>query len=312
MERVYKGETICQGRFKSGDKKGSPCDKVAYYSLGDGYFCGVHCKDVNRVELPVNPRKDEIKKVANTTREDEVVTFMTANIKNGLKGQVVVTKLYGRKNPDHKTGFMSVFPNNKHGDRTDGLGMCSLSPMRMGPIVHFCPGVGVATSLENFWQGSKQYGCESLKDGTPSDEYFQTRNAMFNDTTPQRHKKVSNFESGVKHSVWFEEDGTRHLLSYIDSRQVYCEIYEHFATKTEDFETLREAREGGMNLNIIGYDGHDVYRYAGKTLREQFESAYLDASVPFGHELCLQALLLLDHDERPWRKHHTIRVFKTE
>jgi len=310
METVYKGERTCQGRYKSGDKKGTPCDKVAYYSLDGGYFCGVHCKDSNRVELSVNPRKNEINVAANESRQEDVVKFMTRNMEAAKKGQIVCTKLYGRKNPEHKIGFMSVFPNNKHGERTDGLGMASLSPMRMGPVVHFAPDVGPATSLENFWQGSKQYVCESLPNGDPSEEYFETRNAMFNDSKPQRHKKVRDFSSGVKHSVWFDETGKRHFLSYIESRQVYCEIYEHFALQTEDFETLKEAHESGMNLNIIGYDAHDVKRYAGKTLRDQFEAAYLDPSAPFGHEMCLQALLLLDYDSRPWRKYHTITAFR--
>jgi hypothetical protein len=310
METVYKGERICEGVYKSGDKKNKPCDKPAYYLLNGYYFCGAHCKDKNRIELKVNPKKKEISAAANDDRQDQVVVYMTQNMEAGRFGEVIATKLYGRKNPDHKEGFMSVFPNNKHGNRTDGLGMHSLSPMRMGPIHHFCPGVGPASCLENFWQGSKQYVCETELNGDPSKEYFKTRDAMFLNPEPQRHKAVSKFESGVKHSVWFDERGQRHFLSYVESRQVYCEIYEYFALKTEDFATLKEAMESGMNLNIIGYDAHNVRRHVGKTLKEQFEAAYLDASVPFGHEVCLQALLLLAYDDRPWRKHRTITVFK--
>ena len=309
MEQVYKGEKTCEGSYKSGAKKNQPCDRPAYYNVAGKLLCGAHSKDTARVELPVNPNKSQVAKAANDNREDRVVELMTMNMKEGLKGQVIVTKLYGRKNPEHREGFMSVFPNNKHGDRTDGLGMNTLSPMRMGPIVHFIPNAPIAKTLEDFWQSSKMYKCES-QDGEPTEEYVRTRNAGFQNDKPQRHKKVRDFESGVVCSIWYDDKGGVHKLSYVESRQVYCTIYEHFARRSSQFAELVEARDNGMNLNIIGYDGHDVQRYPGKTLKEKFEVAYLDPKVPFGHEMCLQALLILEPNDLPWRKYMTINVFK--
>lgn len=306
---VYKGEKTCEGHYKSGLKKNQPCDKPAYYESDGKYLCGAHSKGVPRVELGVNPRKSELSKTANEDREERVVDVMTQNSIAGKKGEVIVTKLYGRKNPEHKDGFQSVFPNNKHEDRSDGFGMSSLSPMRMGPITHFIPDAPIANTLEDFWQASKAFNCE-IQDGEPTEEYVQTRNAGFQNPKPERHKKVRDFNSGVKFSVWYDDKGRVHKLPYVESRQVYCVIYEHFASKLAQFEQLVECRQEGMNLNIIGYDGHDVFRYPGKTLKDKFEAAYLDPKTPFGHEMCLQAMLLLDFQDRPWRKYHTINVFK--
>jgi hypothetical protein len=309
MKQVYKGEKICQGSYKSGAKKNQPCDRPGYFMAGGQVLCGTHSKGMDRVELDENPHKSQVNKAANDHREERVVEFMTRNMNQGLKSQVVVTKLYGRKNPEHRDGFMSVFPNNKHGDRTDGLGMNTLSPMRMGPIVHFIPDAPIAKTLEDFWQSSKMYKCES-QDGEPTEEYVRTRNAGFQNDKPQRHKKVRDFESGVVCSIWYDDQGQVHKLGYVESRQVYCAIYEHFARQSPQFAELVEARDNGMNLNIIGYDGHDVERYPGDTLEAKFEAAYLDPQLPFGHEMCLQALLILEPSQLPWRKHTTINVFK--
>lgn len=310
MEEVFKGEKFCSARYKSGDKKGKLCTNFAYYLQDGDYFCGVHSKANLRTELRANPRKDDVDKERNEERDQDVMSATEENQRHNRKGQVVTTKLFGMKNPEHKKGFMSVFPNFKHGNRTDGVGMPSLSPMKMGPIHHFVPNVGPATCLENFWQGSKLYVCESDANREPLPVYVKNRNAMFLDPKPQRHKSVSDPKSGVLHSVWYDEHGVIHKLPYVESRQVYCVIYEHFAQKSADFLQLQEAVEVGMNLNIIGYDAHDVHRYQGETLEEKFEAAYLDPKVPFGHEMCLQAMLLLSHDKRPWRKYHEINVFK--
>lgn len=310
MKTVFKGEKNCQDVYKTGKRKGEHCDKIAYYLYNGKYFCGFHCKSDERVELKPNPHKKENDKNIEKIRYEKIIEFTSDNQLENKKGEVITTKLYMRKLPEHKEGFMSVFPNSKHEKYNNlySLGMSSLSPMKMGPIIHFCPGVGPASSLENFWQGSKQYECETLSNGEPSDEYFRTRNATFLDSKPQRHKRK---DSKVKRSIWFDKKGKKHYLQYVESRQVYCIIYEYFASLTKDFQTLIEGINGGMNFNIIGYDAHNVYQYPGNTLKEKFEAAYLDPKYPFGHEMCLQAMLLLNYDSRPWRKYHTINVFKT-
>lgn len=54
----------------------------------------------------------------------------------------------------------------------------------------------------------------------------------------------------------------------------------------------------GYNLN---FDGRDFHSYPGKSLKEKFKNCYLDDSKPFGHELCLCAMLLLKETDLPWR-----------
>src|SRR5690606_25585404 len=107
---VYKGEKVCQGKYKTAPKKGQPCDKVAYYSQDGGYFCGVHSDKNLRVELDPNPNKADLEKTRNEDRENDVVEAMIENQSKNQKGTVTTTKLYGRKNPQHQKGFMSVFP----------------------------------------------------------------------------------------------------------------------------------------------------------------------------------------------------------
>lgn len=310
MKQCFKGDVTCQGVYKSGTKRGQTCDKPAYYIAGDQYFCGIHSKGLDRQELKANPRKTEIATEKNEEREAAVIAAMSQNMSAGRRGEVIVTKLKAMKLPEHRSGYMSVFPNNKHGNRTDGFGMSSLSPMRMGPIKHYIPDAPIANTLEDFWQSSKAYNSEVDRGGEPTDEYYRTRNAGFRNATPQRHKQVGDPKSGVAFSVWYDESGEAHKLPYVESRQVYCAIYEYFASRTEDLETLVMCHAEGMNLNIIGYDGNDVSRYKGSSLEAKFEAAYLDDSVPFGHEMCLQAMLLLEPKRRPWAKYQTIKVHK--
>lgn len=306
MKVIYKGELGCQSCYKSGEA----CREAAYYIQNGSYRCGRHSDKTLRRELPVDPNRSANITLATDARDEVTMEIAAENFRRGKKGQVMTTKIHGMKNPKHTEGFMSIFPNFAHENRKDGVGMSSLSPMKIGPIGHYCPDVGPAGSLEKLWQGSKQYNCESNKDGTPSPEYFETRNFTFLSKKPSRHKKVSDPDSGVKHSVFYDEHGKIHFLGYIESRQVYCVIYEFYAEQTDDFKLLREMVDSGVNVNLIGYDAHDVKKYKGKTIVEQFEMAYLDPKYPFGHEMCLQAMLLLKREERPWRKYHTINVFK--
>lgn len=55
------------------------------------------------------------------------------------------------------TGYINIFPNFKHGNRRDGIGLPSLSPKSIGPVDHGQPGLPLALNLENFHQGNKVY-----------------------------------------------------------------------------------------------------------------------------------------------------------
>jgi hypothetical protein len=42
-----------------------------------------------------------------------------------------------------------------------------------------------------------------------------------------------------------------HKLTYIESRQFYCNFYERFALKDENFRKLKQMLKDGMNLQVI-------------------------------------------------------------
>ena len=93
----------------------------------------------------------------------------------------------------------------------------------------------------------------------------------------------------------------RHYLDYITSRQFYCNFYERLAKEHPSFLRLRELVNNGTNIQICGYDGFSI---EGRS-REEVEKAYLDSSIPFGHERVLYTMLVLGEQDYPWRKHKT-------
>lgn len=310
---LYKGDHGCSAIYKSGLKKGQQCSNGGYYVQGGNVLCGVHSDKAIRVELKVNPNKGKMKADENKTREAAVIAACSANMKLKKAGDVICTKMSMRQAIEHQEGYQSVFPNRKHGNRADGIGYTTLSPMVMGPIKHGQPGLPPALNLENMWQNSRAWLSELDADGKPGPEFYKTRLAMYLDPEPQRHKAVKKAvptlkdgkPNGVAFFVWTRQDGTEVYMSYVQSRQVYCHFYELHAKQSKEFVELKTSIEKGVNVNIIGYDGFDFRKVKGNTLAEKFESCYLDPSRPFGHELVLCALLLLKPDQYPWAKHRT-------
>ena len=313
--QVFKGEQDCSALYKSGLKKGQQCVNGGYYLQGGNVLCGVHSDKLMREELRENPNKDKIKTVENTSREAGVIAACSANMKVKKSSDVICSKLGMRKEVPHVDGFQSVFPNRKHGNRSDGIGYPRLSPMSLGPIEHGQPGLPPALNLENLHQSAKVFMSELNADGKPGEEFYATRLAMYRDPEPHRHKAVKKAvptlpngkPNEVAYSVWIDKDGSEIHLTYIQSRQIYCHFYEVYALKCPDFKELKRGVEKGLNVNIIGYDGFDFRLAKGDTLREKFDSCYLDPSRPFGHELVLCALLVLKPNEYPWRKHQTLQ-----
>lgn len=116
--------------------------------------------------------------------------------------------------------------------------------------------------------------------------------------------------------VWVDKQGQEVHLPYIESRQIYCTLYERLAEQEIALDQLRDIRLQGMNLNIVGYDGFDFRVKKGTDERKQEEisvaaklmACYLDPKQPFGHELCLVCLLVLKPEEYPWRIHKTLDI----
>ena len=295
-----------------GSIKCQNCNKnLAYYKVLDKYVCGICSKSSKeRIELP----KNEAKKRAARQKELEahnqtILNAVQENKANNRIGTVICTKLLMMRNPELKVGFLNIFPNNRHQNRADGVGMPSLSPMRIK--------VPQAKNLENFWQFSKVFPSEIRRDSAnPNgdiilDAFFEERKKAFEDDEPHRHKRKD--EKPV-FSYWIDKFGKEHRLSYVESRQVYCYYYTKSVLVDPEFLKLKDLIQKGYNLNIVGYDAY----MPTKTLEDRIKSLedriksleehYLDGSKPFGHELVLYTLLVCKESEYPWIKHKTIEM----
>lgn len=304
----YRGEQECSASYKSGKKKNQKCNNKAYYREAGQLRCGVHsCKDV-RVELPRNPRADVIKRDQQAAHDRSVETTRQQNAVKGQRGEVICLPLRMMKAAPVEAGFQSVFPNFQHGKRKDGWGLPDCSPKSLGPIHHPQPGLPPAKNLENLHQGSKCF--PKQVDPTtekPNQLFYDTQSAMFQDSEPHRHNPYAEPDaSGNRNrplfSVWREADGKERYVSYFESRQIYCTYYERLCPQTPGFQKLAKALADGTNLAIIGYDGYDFRGVQGTTIDKKLETCYKDISRPFGHELCLVALLICKPEELPWKK----------
>jgi len=295
---MFYGESFCQNTYLSGRKKGKRCTNYAYYEKDGKYLCGIHSKPL-RIKLPVNPRKKEIevKKLNNEKKIIEEVA--NDNLKKGLHGNLVCSKLRMMKKPEDIKGYLKVFPNFKHQNRKDGFGCSSLSPKALGPITHNMPGIPPAKNLENYHQFSKFFPFE-VKNDLILKTSLERRIKGYNDPIPHRHKFsrdiLKRYGKNVNiplFSMYYDKDGNEHRYTYIECRYFYCHWYEKLVTETKDFKHLINLLKKGYNLQLVGYDGYnptlDLYEH------------YLDDSRPFGHELVLYAMLKADNPEAyPW------------
>lgn len=294
MEQSYYGLCRC----------GHPnCSNFGYYQTDIGVRCGTHSRKIARTQLP-KPNAI-IKQLSISTRKSQedidIETARQANVAAGKRGNVIVTKLRMMKAPEHYPGYLKVFPNNRHQDRTDGFGCCSLSPMRLGPVEHGQPGLPPAKNIENFHQGSKCFAQEVDADGEPSLSFERNRLRFYTDDVPHRHKFTGTDKTNKNiplYFVWVDKDGAIHKLDYVTSRQFYCNFYERLSASSPDLDRLKQLIDAGTNIQIIGYDGRSVGH-------RPVEAEYLDPSAPFGHELVLYTLLTHSPSDYPWRNHKT-------
>ena len=293
--QVYYGEVGCSATVKS---TGNPCSNKSYYiTKKNELLCGVHSKNVTKDELPKRPEseKAQMKEDMMLKHQETVEHEAEKNRKAGLFGDVMLVKFMNRRAVQMIPGYLNVFPNNKHQNRSEGFGCASLSPMQLGPVDHGQPDCPPAKLLENFHQGNKVFSDEVDENNDPTDVFVTNRLKWYCDEVPHRHKV-----KGVKplFSIWTDRDGESYKIDYISSRQFYCTFYERLVKEKEDFRTLVELREEGVNLAIHGHDAAEMEMTA-----EGIERAYLDKRSQFGHEKCLAALLVLDEKDYPWIKH---------
>jgi hypothetical protein len=289
---AYYGETECQASVKSGD----PCRNKAYYFQNDRVLCGRHSKKELRVELQKNPHAAEQKKDKLVEERRQIEAAASENRSRGQRGQVIVTPLRMMKAPKDHLGYLKVFPNFKHGNRSDGYGCPALSPMSLGPVTHLMPNLPPAKNIENFHQFAKVFPFEVDAQGQLLPQVISHRVAAYNDPVAHRHKYDREVVKQYKplYSVYYDSQEQEHRFSYIGSRYFYCKKYEELASRTHELECLRDLLAAGYNLQIVGYDGYPVMR----TLLEH----YVDESLPFGHELVLYTLLTASPETYPWNQ----------
>lgn len=286
----YYGEHTCQGRKGSGEV----CSNKAYYQFAGQLYCGVHCKDANRIELPKNPHKEQDRQLVLETHRKDVFGRMKGN----TVGKIILRKMKMMKEVELIPGYLNVFPNFKHQNRKDGYGCAALSPMSLGPIEHRQPGLPNSLNLENYYQGNKYFEKETIE------QYIQKRQEMYLDPVPHRHKypprDPGRAVKDVKalFSIHVDLTGMARGYSYLESRYFYCHFYEKLAKNTEAFLDLKYYHYNGIDLCIVGYDAYPV--------SDNLYNCYLDTSKPFGHELVLYCLLMIgDPAHYPWNIFYT-------
>lgn len=301
----YAGQRGCE--FLT--SKAKACANRAYFQHQGKLGCGVHLTVPDRIVLPrmsASQREESLRLL----EEQERVAIDQAtqlHASQGRRGQVVLSRMLMMKEPTHRPGFLNVYPNYRDQHRRRGFGCASLSPKSMGPIEHHQPGLPASKNLENFHQGSKCFREEAIPDDRggyrPGPLYYQNRLSYYEDPVPHRHKYTGQDARNKNiplFFVWVDQEGREHHLSYVESRQFYCTYYERIASQDPNYLRLRQLLEQGTDLQICGYDAFPLGSSAA-----EIEQGYLDPSHPFGHERVLYAMLLLEPEQYPWRRHAT-------
>ena len=285
------------------------CGGKAYYYIGADtnkkLYCSRHGPKPYRIALPKRSYDERAFAGVSAAKEHEK-TIEPARRTDGKPGAVTLQRMFMMKALMFHTGCVMILPNNRHGKHfMAAFDCCELSPMRLGPVAHGQPGLPPARNIENFHQGSKCYREEMDDKGWPSKLYAANRLAFYNDPEPHRHKydKGSNKDNKniPEFFVWIDKVGKEHHLSYVESRQFYCTFYERLASARPEFKRLQKMLADGYNIEICGYDAHPFDPVL------EAEAAYMDPSLPFGHERVL-AVMLANSDKPelfPWRKHKT-------
>src|SRR3989338_1878100 len=288
IEIEYYGECACHGYYKTGKRRGLPCDGRGYYRdrVDHLTYCGVHCPTERRIKLPMRP--DRRARQQALVDEDNLQAKLEAEQRRaqGLHGKAVLYHMKMMKSVPALMGYIKVFPNYLHGSRKDGLGMPSLSPKAMGPVEHGQLGLPPAQCLENYHQANKVFPTEVDSAGNPLPSWYETQLRMYQDPTPHRHK-FAGAPNAPLYSIHLDSSGTPRRYDYIGSRQFYCREYlrqtQRVGSQTmeafRDMERLRQLLAEGWNLQICGYDAYG-FPETGDLARDHL-NAYEDPRSPY-------------------------------
>jgi hypothetical protein len=270
----FAGEHLCHSLVLS---TSTPCQKKAYFRVGANVFCGTHSRKDSHIRraLPkaYKPPFD-----------------LDAQMRDALwmrGGAVGLQRMGMMKSVAQLPYWVCVFPNYRHANRKDGIGMATLSPMRLGPVVHGQPGFSNALNLEQFHQFSKRYTNES------EEEFRLAKERGFLDPVPHRRKQHGK----PLYWSWVSASGVEHKLDYVTCRQFYCHFYELLVREQDEWTRLYNlVHVSKVNTQICGYDAFPI-----EPTKEAIYDAYKDESRPFGHERVLFTMLVLaDPFEYPW------------
>ena len=313
---VFSGAVQCQQIRPSGQ----PCPNQAYYEQGGSYRCGHHSKAGLRTNLPKDKSKEQEK--MEKLRQHRLGIARVIERSNGARGGLRCYGMAMMQSVPLVSGWLNVFPNNKHQDRADGFGCASLSPMQLGPVAHRQPGLPPALNIENYHQFNKVFPCEVVprrKDQPPKPEFFALQLKAYQDPVPHRHKfdakkmKQQTTTTGENrnvplYSLHLDLKGEQRRFTYVQSRYFYCRAYETLAKQTQDFAKLTALLESGCNVIICGYDGRsvpvDTKTASVDEVVQVMDRLYYDETRPFGHELVLYCLLVIAESENyPWNRY---------
>jgi hypothetical protein len=252
MDLPKSGEVGCVATYITGTKAGTTCKNKAYYEQDGRYLCGTHSKGGERRSLPkrTNAEKKEAQMIAITEHMQSLNLTAQITKSRGQQGQIKLFRMKMMKPVGIEEGYQNVFPNYKHGNRIDGYGCDTLSPMKLGPVDHGQPGLPRSENLENFHQGNKFYP------GEDETEFAANRLTFYRDPVPHRRKFGS--KDRPLYSIWIDKNGVEHQIDYITSRQFYCTFYERLARQQPAFSELVRMIKDGINIRICGFDAYPI------------------------------------------------------
>ena len=304
---VYAGDLPCG--YPRCTNKASYVNSATLMINEPQYLCGTHSRSIMREELPKMPRSVIIARQEAHLRQTNELAYARMHGEGPIvPGHITLYRMRMMHGVPLDAGILNVFPNFRSGNGLQGGSFCcaELSPKAIGPVNHGQPGLPPARSIENFHQGSKKMADET-------EELFHTRQReMFEDPIPRRHKdeKYPGTSRAMEYFEWIGRDGVVNHLTYVQSRQFYCNFYERAISAMPAFQRLVQYRDQGYNLRICGYDAfliegiEDPRNMSQEQLTAAIDVAYMDAVVPFGHERVIFTMLVIQSPVNyPWRRH---------
>lgn len=280
------GEESCQGITI---RSNTPCLNKAYYTYKNKIYCGVHCQHKNRVELPKSPTKPD-KTLERRNHQQVCEELALANKNQHLLGEVICYKMRMMKLVPLTEGYVNIFPNVKHGHRTDGIGLPSLSPKMIENIQHDQPFLSPCPTLEIYHKANLVYADDLTETHELSDSFYEKQSQCYHTATTSVRK-----DDTPVYFVWFDSSHELHLLTPLQGRHLFCMYYEKAVRHHPDFLHLHRMVSNGFNLQICGYSNFN-------SEEKSIEECYADEQFPFSHELILYTMLTIPEEEWMWKQ----------